>query len=264
MGLFTPSYLKDGPGVSPDAPRKKGFARLWEVLGRDFTNLYLAGVMAMLSALPFLLLLAIANASNAVLPALLGGLVGGMLAAPQLSGLADTVLRALRDEPGFWWATYRRAWKQNAKASLAPGALFGLVLAMQLFTWNLMDETTSPVFRVLLIVGVVLITGIGVYVFAQIPLMDLPLVVLLKNAVLLFLGRLNRSAMALAAILVYGVLCWLFFPLSTAVLVLTNFWVPGLLALMGIYPALNDAFDIENRINALREQELSGSSPSQK
>lgn len=260
MGLFTPSYLKDGPGVSPDAPRKKGFARLWEVLSRDFTNLYLAGVMAMLSAVPFMLLLAVANASNAVLPALVGGVAGGMLAAPQLSGLADTVLRALRDEPGFWWATYRRAWKQNARASLAPGALFGLVLAMQMFTWHLMDETTSPVFRVLLIVGVVLITGIGVYVFAQIPLMDLPPVVLLKNAVLLFLGRLNRSAMALAAILVYAAVCWLFFPLSTAVMVLTNFWVPGLLALMGIYPALNDAFDIETRINALREQELSGSS----
>ena len=32
MGLFTPGYLKDGPGVALDAPRKKGLARLWELL----------------------------------------------------------------------------------------------------------------------------------------------------------------------------------------------------------------------------------------
>ena len=44
---------------------------------------------------------------------MLGGLVGGMIAAPFLCGIFDTVLRALRDEPGYWWHTYRNAWKQN-------------------------------------------------------------------------------------------------------------------------------------------------------
>lgn len=261
MGLFTPSYLKDGPGVAPDAPRKKGLARLWELLSRDFTGFYLAGLLAMLSAIPFMALVSLGCSTHAVLPVLLGGVLGGMLAAPQLCGLADTMLRAMRDEPGFWWATYRRAWKQNAKASLAPGAALGLVLAMQLFTWGLLSPENSPVFRVMLIVGVVLVCGLAVYIFAQIPLMDLPPVVLLKNAILLFLGYLNRSALALAGVLVYAVLMWLFFPLSTGVMVLTNFWLPGLLAMAGIYPALDKSFDIENRINALREQQLNGEEP---
>ena len=44
-------------------------------------------------------------------------------------------------------------------------------------------------------------------------------------------------------------------------LTLTNFWLPGLLAMMGIYPALDKSFDIENRINALREQQLNGEEP---
>ena len=35
MGLFSFSYNKPGPGVSPDTPRKRGVARLLEVLGRD-------------------------------------------------------------------------------------------------------------------------------------------------------------------------------------------------------------------------------------
>ena len=34
-----------------------------------------------------------------------------MIAAPQIVGLNDTILRTLRDEPGYWWETYRRTWK---------------------------------------------------------------------------------------------------------------------------------------------------------
>ncbi len=43
--------------------------------------------------------------------------VGGMLAGPALAGMYDTVLRALRDEAGYWWTTYRKAFKRNFKSS---------------------------------------------------------------------------------------------------------------------------------------------------
>ena len=57
-----------------------------------------------------------------------------MIAAPQIVGLNDTILRTLRDEPGYWWETYRRTWKRNLKESLLPGAVCGLLLAMELFS----------------------------------------------------------------------------------------------------------------------------------
>ena len=41
MGLFTRNFDKPGPGVSPDAPRKKGAARFFEILGRDFSTIWL-------------------------------------------------------------------------------------------------------------------------------------------------------------------------------------------------------------------------------
>ena len=53
MGLFTRNFDKPGPGVSPDAPRKKGAARFFEILGRDFSTIWLAGILAMLGGLPF-------------------------------------------------------------------------------------------------------------------------------------------------------------------------------------------------------------------
>ena len=33
--LFGREYMPEGASVDPDAPRKKGAARLWEILSRD-------------------------------------------------------------------------------------------------------------------------------------------------------------------------------------------------------------------------------------
>ena len=109
MGLFHQNFDKPGPGVSPNAPRKKGAARYFEVLARDFSTFWMAGLLAMISSLPFALGLWFAVTTHSLIPMLLAGILGGMLAAPQIVGLNDTVLRALRDEPGYWWVTYRRA-----------------------------------------------------------------------------------------------------------------------------------------------------------
>lgn len=42
MGLFNFHFDRPGPGVSPDAPRKKGPARFFEILGRDLMSFYLS------------------------------------------------------------------------------------------------------------------------------------------------------------------------------------------------------------------------------
>ena len=174
MGLFNSDrFSRPGPGVSPDEPRKKGLARLAELLGRDGVSFYMAGLLALVSLLPYLFGLWVALASHSILPMLLAGLLGGALAAPQLCGLIDTILRALRDEPGYFLVTYRRAWKQNARASLLPGALGGLVIAAQLFSWSVLDGDGSQLLHGILLAGMFLAFGLLLYLFAQIPLMDL-------------------------------------------------------------------------------------------
>ena len=161
MGLFHQNFDKPGPGVSPNAPRKKGAARYFEVLARDFSTFWMAGLLAMISSLPFALGLWFAVTTHSLIPMLLAGILGGMLAAPQIVGLNDTVLRALRDEPGYWWVTYRRAWKRNAKAALLPGAICGLLLAMEIFT-AFHTETGSVAVMVAIFVALILLAGIAV------------------------------------------------------------------------------------------------------
>ena len=201
MALFNFHFDRPGPGVSPDAPRKKGPARFFEILGRDLMSFYLAGLLALVSALPFVFGVWFAVDTHSLVPLLLAGVLGGMIAAPQLCGLLDTILRSLRDEPGFWWATYRRAWKRNARASLLPGAICGLLLAMQIFTVFHYDVSAGVVPGALLAVGLFLLLGLGEFLFAQVVLLDLPFAGLVKNSLFLFLGYLPRAGRSVAVCL---------------------------------------------------------------
>ena len=255
-GLFG-SYNRPGPGVRPDEPRKKGFARLIEILGRDLWPFFKAGFLTLLGAVPFLVLMVMAIATHAVIFVLAAGIIGGMIAAPQMCGLADTVLRSLRDEPGYWWTTYRRAWKRNWKATLLPGMLCGLIFGMQIFTFfHVESMEITLVSVVIFIAGVLLSTGLFLYVFPQIALIDLPLLGILRNAVLLFLGFLPRSIGGIVVLAAYWGAFLLFFPLSLYILPFTNFWLPMVIAYLMIYPALEKSFNIESTIKKMREEQL--------
>lgn len=256
MGLFNMHYDRPGPGVNPDTPRKKGAARFVEVVGRDLNSFWLAGLLTLLSAVPFAFGVWFSIVSHAVLPALLGGVLGGMIAAPQICGMQDVMLRSLRDEPGFWWTTYRRVWKGNAKASLLPGAIGGLLLAMQIFCLYHISASQSAMVLVALLMGFLFLTGLAQYVFAQIVLMELPFGLVLKNAVLMFLGYLPRTMLGIMWQLLYWGVVVLFWPFTSVLLVITGCWLPTLLSLMAIYPVLDKSFHVEETVNKMREDDL--------
>ena len=256
MGLFSQRFDRPGPGIDPDTPRKKGAARFFEILGRDFGTIWLAGLLAMISGLPFAMGLWFAVATHSIVPMVLAGVLGGMIAAPQIVGLNDTILRALRDEPGYWWATYRRAWKRNAKASLLPGAICGLLLAVQLFTALSLDLSSNLVLGALLLAGLLLLAGIAQYLYAQVALLELSFGGILRNALMLFLGYLPRSALGLMWQVIYWTAVALLWPLSGFALVLTSLWLPALLSLMAIYPPLDKSFDLEKTIRTMRDAQL--------
>lgn len=106
-------------GYTP-VPRKVGLPRFFELLGRDLWAFYRASFLCLLGFLPGTALAVFGQMGGSALLTVLGGLLGGLIGGTFLSGMIDTTLRALRDEPGYWWHTYKRAWKQNWKQSLLP------------------------------------------------------------------------------------------------------------------------------------------------
>ena len=253
MGLFSNMY-KPGPGVAPDAPRKRGLSRLFEILGRDFGSFFKAGMLAFLGALPFIVGMVFSLLSHSLLVMMIAGVAGGMIAAPQIVGVADTVLRSLRDEPGFWWHTYRRTWKANARASLLPGAVLGLIFGGEIFMYaHLSDLEAGAALIVILFAGILLAVGISTYIWPQIALLDLPFGTLIKNAMFLFLAYLPASLGAMVIQVVYWGAVVLLFPLSAPVFLFTNFWLPMGPSLLIVYKGLDNSFKIEETLRKRRE-----------
>lgn len=247
MGLF-PRFDLDGPERFPDAPRKTGLPRLWQIVRRDIWDIFKAGFLALLGCLPFIGGVFFAAGTHAVLPALLSGFIGGAIAGPELCALADVLLRTLRDDPVTGWKVYRKAWKRSAKASLLPGALTGVLLATQVFILAHGEalQLSLPI-NMALILGMLFLLGISLYLWPQLALMELSLGRLIKNSALLFIGQLPRTAAALAVLTVYILASLRFFAFALSLLPVTNLWLPALPAVFLIYPGLEQAFQIEEK-----------------
>lgn len=248
MSVFFRDFSKPGPGIPPNAPRKKGISRWLEIAGRDHRRFWCAGALTMMSMIPLIFAQILQ-----LIPMLVMSALGGMLAAPQLCGLADTVLRSLRDEPYFWWYTYRQVWKRNAKATLIPGAVWGIITGMQLFTLiHFFDAQFSLSTIVVLIVGLVVIQGIFLWVWPQLAVMEVSGSAIFKNAVLLFMSSLGRSLSASLLAMVSAALTALFMPYALVVLLIFNIWPVMTAVWLIFYRRLDNAFHIESSIKENR------------
>lgn len=231
--------------------RKKGFARLWEILDRDYMKFLLSGALALLGLIPFGAACAVAIVLNSAALALVLGGLGGIIAAPMLCGILDTCLRSLRDEPGFWWMTYRAAWKQNVKSAVLPGAVFGAAMSAVVVSLYYTDlGEMSNLALVLSLLGVLLMISMMLLVFVQIPLMRLSFFQMVRNALMLFIRLTGKSLLASAVIAVYYILITAFFPSSLFFLMILNTWFPILISLMVLYTDLNTILQIESRKGA--------------
>lgn len=259
MSLF--NYYKY-PNVPEgmDLPRKKGVMRLFELLGRDMLHFFLAGLLALLSLIPFIIGMIYAVYSHSILVMFVTGIVGGILAAPQICGVADTLMRSMRDEAGFWWHTYKKAWKNNAKSSLFPGGMFGLIFAAQLFFFyhiEFLGEGKFPL--IMLIVSLILSFGLASFVFLMLVVMELPMGALFRNAAVLFIGYLPRGILAALFQGVWYIACILFYPFSFLFILLGNVWFPMLLSAHTLYKPLNERLGIEEAIAKRKNEADSGS-----
>lgn len=258
MGLFF-DYSRPGPGIPPDAPRATGVKRIWEMISRDYKAFWMAGMLNLLLAFPYAYAVGFACATHSLLFALLAGSLGGLIAAPGFYGLADTLLRSLRDEPGFWWHRYSRALKKSWKSTLLPGALMGTVFSIQYFIMMHMHLLGGGLGLLLCqILSIVVSTGLFVWALPQQVLLELSFSALVKNSLLLFFRYLPKTLCASGLFLAFALAAWAMFPVSVFVLLVVGLWLPMLCIFQIIYPTLDDVFEIESTLkqhNSVRNEE---------
>ena len=104
--------------------------------------------------------------------------------------------------------------------------------------------------------GIFVCTGFFSWLLAQVPLVDLPLPQLAKNAGLMFFGFFPRTLAAALVLAVYWGLTLLYLPATILVIVVFGFWLPVIPALMVVYPGLDKVFRLEETLKARRDAEI--------
>ena len=189
---------------------------------------------------------------------LLAAGVGGLLTGPLLAGLYDTVMRALRDEPGYWWHTYKRAMKANWKQAMIAGVVLNLLVGAQVFAgWAMLLGAMQESLAFLAGVGLnVMVTAmVATSLFPQMVVMDVPMLTLFKNALFCTVGFAPRVLAASLLQIAWWVLFLLFMPVSAILVPFMGFWPIVLIATLIIYKPLEKALDLEARLAARREQQ---------
>ncbi|HIV43397.1 MAG TPA: DUF624 domain-containing protein [Candidatus Faecalibacterium avium] len=263
MGLFpSADDFKAGHGIQKDAPRKTGVGRFFELLGRDMNGMFLANLLACLGFLPVICLVYIGFLMNNLPVMLVSAAVGGILAGPTLAGVYDTVLRALRDEPGYWWTTYRRAFRQNFKASILPGILYCVVVTVQIFMVYFCFQMLAQGVNVgtgvwvATVLNLVIFHMMFAYMWPQVVLLEQPLRQTLANSVRCMLAFLPHAlAAAIVQVVFWGVVI-LCMPLGLLLMVVFGFWFSCEVCCQIVSGDLERVFHIEEKIRARKDAEL--------
>lgn len=243
--------------ANPKPPKeKKGLLRIIELIDRDMSKFYRAGMLAFVGMIPFMLAVAIALANGAPI-FLLACIPCGMIAAPELCGAADTVMRSMRDEIGWWWwDTYKRVWKENLKASLLPGGLFGFLIGAQLYSLymiTLLKDPTSEFWMFL--IAALVETALLSYYMPMLVCMELPFPALLRNCFVLLFSHPIKSLVSAVLQLIYWIFILIWFPLTGIILLLTSVWLPMLISYAILYPALDKHFGLKETYEKMQKQQ---------
>lgn len=243
MGLFFP----EDPHFDENT-RQTGFYRYRQLLSVRFGRWWKTNLLTLAGFAPLAAGIVYAVASSSLLVLLPCSILGGMIAGPFLAGMYDAILRGLRDDPLPWWDGYRRAWKQNWKSSLIPGALLGLVLGAyvfmaMLFWWAEYAPSTGTVTLYLSALLAVLI--INTLYWPQLVLFRQKASVRLRNCLLFCIKYFWRVLGVGFLQLGYWTVFVLFAPWTLLLLPVLGVWYILFLSQFLIYEQMDTEFCIE-------------------
>jgi len=260
MGLFNRNYDKPGPGVQKDEPRKKGIARFFELLVRDFWDMTKLNILLCICILPSLAVFIIGFLGYyagfaLLLSVLLAFPIGGAIVA-----YVYYITKMMRDDPSYVWYEFKRKFKENYRQAAPVGMLCTIFVYAQILLWVRMIAVDFEGDFVWFIVGLfslVLFGMIAPYIFMSFAYIELNTIRIIKNSVLMSFGHLPRSFMGVVMGGIMWVVIALFYPYSMMALpfvVLFGVSISMLLSLMWVWPPFNEHFKVEETLVKRQEE----------
>lgn len=243
MGLF----FREDPNYDASV-RQTGFNRYRQLLSSCFGTWWRVNLLTLAGFTPLAAGIFYAVASTSLLLLLPCSLLGGAIAGPFLAGLYDAVLRGLRDDPRPWWDCYRRAWWQNWKGSLLPGALLGLALGvfafMAMLFWVAERAPSAPTVAMYFL-ALLIVLILNTLYWPQLVLFRQRASIRLRNC-LLFCARVFWRVLGVGLLqLVYWAVFVLFAPWTLFLLPFLGVWYILFLSQFLLYRQMDDAYQIE-------------------
>lgn len=257
-------YTKEGPGVRKDQPPKKGVARFFEIVFRDYGHLLKLNFLFLLCCFPLMAVVLFGILFRQYLGMLLIAVVLFLLCSA-LVGIAMTCLHGLtvktvRDEPCYMWHEFKKCWKANWKQSVPTGMLFCSLLAMECIAAWYYFFSAAGSNNVLLLAfvsfSVLMLVVCWLFTTLQMLFLDMPLTGMLRNSLLILFGYAKRTLPA-GLITIGVVLCMVLFVTLPLLLLLLLLGLPALLAVvcdMWAWPVMEQAFHISEQQAARRAE----------
>ena len=254
MSIYNALYGRDGHGVDPGEPEKKGFARFCQMVGRDLGQLLGTNLMVCVLCLPAALGVSLGVALFSLLLTVVCSAATGLLVGPAMLLLADCALRSLQNDPSQWLPRAKQTLAAHWKAACAFGAAGTLVLGLLCFVSAFVFEAAAQqgYYPGLAILVFLALDFLVLAVLATLCAAVLPLKAHVPDSLLRRAGKLLAAAPArcvLAGVLMLAGIggMILFFPVSVFWAVLFGFWLPGLAAMQTLFPVLRQTYGVQVR-----------------
>lgn len=249
MSWFDAIYGREGRGVDPNEPEKRGFARFCQMVGRDLGQLLGTNLMACVLVLPAALGVSLGVTLLSLPLTLALGAVAGIPAGLAALLLAGCSLRSLTNDPSPWLPRAKQTLAEHWKKACAFGSLGTLILGALCFTAAFLFEAAAqqgyyPGLAILLFLALdflvfAVICGLCA---AQLPLAEASL---LRGALRLLSASPARCVGGGAVLLAgFGGMV-LLFPVSVFWAVIFGFWLPSLAAMQIYFLALKKEYQLD-------------------
>ena len=208
FGLF--DYSKPGPGISKDAPKKRGFIEFWEIFFRKFWKLLQVNLLYLVTSIPVVTL----GLSNA--------------------GLTYITRNFTREKPVFLLSDYFAVIKKNWKQAFPMGiinTLLTLLIAFDIYFFYLSEGGTAFLMMVLVAMFGIFFAFVKYYCYYLMVTFDLSLKQIYKNSLILAFAGLFRN---LLLFLLFGVL---YVGAGLLLYLYPHFGIPIVLVALFIFPA---------------------------
>ena len=254
MSIYNALYGRDGHGVDPGTPEKKGFARFCQMVGRDLGQLLGTNLMVCVLCLPAALGVSLGVTLFSLPLTVVCSAATGLLVGPAMVLLADCALRSLQNDPSQWLPRAKQTLAAHWKAACGFGCIGTLVLGLLCFVSAFVFEAAAQqgYYPGLAILVFLALDFLVLAVLATLCAAVLPLQLPAPDSLLRRAGRLLAAAPArcvlAGVILLAGIGSMiLLFPVSVFWAVLFGFWLPGLAAMQTLFPVLRQTYGVQVR-----------------